>query len=302
MRSTRSSRGVDASTRVLRTIFLFEADHILLGAGEEAAAGFIGFHVGDEGEYCFQAPSQVDLSRFQVAASFDRGYDFVFRPSVLNALQEHEAQNLVVFMDGVPRTGGISSGGETHRFMTPEGCCRTVADAVLARRKLEWGDDFTPRELALLANMTEGAVRNAIADKSESRLRPIPGTKNPIRIGHNEAWHWLSGRRGFIPTPKRPSEDRFLMEHLRNLQSSEHLGHLLSRRLWGAYGSPQHASSALGWTEEEVKQWMNGSFQFDAEHASQLAQALDFDVPSFVGKALEVSLRRDGMPGECEAR
>jgi hypothetical protein len=290
----------------LRTIFLFEADHILLGAGEEAAAHFIGFPVGGEGEYFHEAPRKVDLSRFQIAGSFDRGYDYAFRPSILNHLGEHEPQDLVVFMLGVPRTGGISSGGETHRFMTPDGYCQMVADAVQARWKLEWdsagtaGNEFTPRELALLANMTEGAVRNAIADKSENRLHPISGTKNPIRIRHDEAWRWLSGRRGFIPSPKRPSEDRFLTEYLRDLQSSERLGDLLSRRLRDVYGSPQRASSALGWSEDEINQWMNGSFQFDAERAGQLAQTLELDVPFFVGKALEVSLRRNRLPEKHE--
>ncbi len=38
----------------LRTIFLFEADHILLGAGEQAALGFIGIPVPQEGQYCFE--------------------------------------------------------------------------------------------------------------------------------------------------------------------------------------------------------------------------------------------------------
>src|SRR5260221_171532 len=123
----------------LRTIFLFEADHILLGAGEEMAAHFIGFPVGEESEFCFQAPSKVDLSRFKrIPGSLDRGYDYAFRPSVLNSLGEHEVQDLSVFMKSVPRAGGVVSGGETHRFMTPDGYCQTGADAAHARWKLEW--------------------------------------------------------------------------------------------------------------------------------------------------------------------
>jgi hypothetical protein len=289
----------------LSTIFLFEADHILLAAGENRAAEFIGFPVGDEQEYCFQPPSKVDLTRFNIPSSFDRGYDYAFRPSILNALGEHEVQDLGVFMLNVPRAGGIASGGETHRFMTPDGYCQMVADAVQARWKLEWdtvgagSHEFTPRELALLANMTEGAVRNAVADKSESGLKAIPGTKNPIKIEHDEAWRWLSARRGFIPSPKRPSEDRFLADYVRDLQSSESLGSLISRRLWQAFGSPKHAPVALGWSEEEVDRWCNGTFQFDAKRAAQLAEAFEFDVPLFVGKALEVSLRRDKDATSC---
>jgi hypothetical protein len=284
----------------LRTIFLFQADHILLASGEEMARQFIGFEVGDEGEYCFQPCSKVDLQRFaRIAGAFERGYDYAFRPTLLNSLGEHEVQDLDVFMQGAPRAGGVLSGGETHRFMTPDGHCQTVADAVHARWKLEWDSagvgshEFTPREIALLANMTEGAVRNAINDKGDSGLKAVPGTKNPIKIEHDEAWRWLTSRRGFIPSPKSPSEDRFLTDRIQRLQASERFSDLISIWLRAAHGSTQNASSALGWSEQEIDRWCNGSFSFDVERASQLARVLELDVPLFVGKAMEVSLRRD---------
>ncbi|MDP9291537.1 MAG: helix-turn-helix transcriptional regulator [Verrucomicrobiota bacterium] len=283
----------------LRTIFLFEADHILLGAGEDMAAQFIGFPVGEEYEYCFQAPSKVDLSRFKgIPGSFDSGYDYAFRPSILNSLGEHEVQDLFVFMKSVPRAGGVASGGETHRFMTPDGYCQTVADAAYARWKLEWDSagagshEFTPRELALLANMTEGAVRNAVADKSQNGLKAIPGTKNPIKIEHDEAVRWLNLRRGFIPSPNRPSEDRFLANHIRDIETSDRFGSFIAARLRDASGSQEDVKE-LGWSPDEVAHWCNGSFRFDADLAGQLARVLDVDTPLFVGKALEVSLRRN---------
>jgi hypothetical protein len=281
----------------LRTIFLYEADHILMGAGGKAAEGFIGIPVPEEGQYCFEAPDKVDLHRFPITEKFARGYDIAFAPSILTAFDASEFQDLIVFMEGTPRAGGVSAGGETHPFMTPDGYCRTVADAAFARWKLEWDESaagshtFTTRELALLSNMTEGAVRNAIADKTENGLRAIPGSK-PVSVEHDEALRWLNGRRGFIPSPKRPSDDRFLAEHLRDIRSPEALGKLIEHQLWPAFGSPPKAPVALGWTTEEVEQWCSGSFRFDENRARCLAEALDFDVPLFVGKALEVSLRR----------
>ncbi|UDL96145.1 hypothetical protein LGH83_08170 [Lichenihabitans sp. PAMC28606] len=283
----------------LRTIFLFEADHLLMGAGPEMAERFVGFEPGDAGEYCHRSPADVDLSRFQITTAFNAGYDYAFRPSVMNTLGEGEVQDLHVFMLGTPRAGGIGSGGETHAFMTQSGLCQTVADTVLARWKLEWDGsgtavhDFTTRELALLADMTEGAVRNALADKSDSGLRAIPGTKNPVMVEHAEAMRWLKGRRGFIPTPGRASEDRFLTEHLQSVQSAEALGHLIGRRLWDTFGSPDKAPAALAWTVADMDGWQIGTQTFREDQARQLAQALDMDVPLFVGKALEVTLRRD---------
>jgi hypothetical protein len=282
----------------LRTIFLFEADHLLMGAGQKMAEQFIGFPVGeDSDEYCFEDSSKVSLDRFQITGSFERGYDFAFRPSVINALGEHEVQDLSVFMHGTPRAGGISAGGETHVFMTPDGLCQTVCDTVRARWKLEWDEmgehNFTTRELALLANMTEGAVRNALADKSENGLRAVPGTKNPVIVEHAEALRWLKGRRGFIPTPNRPCEDRFLTEQLQNIQSAEALGQLIEQRLWATFGSLDKALAALGWSLAEAESWIRGSQAFKTDQARRLAEVFDLDAPLFMGKALEVTLRRD---------
>ena len=281
----------------LRTIFLFEADHLLLGAGQEMAERFIGQPLGDEREYFDRPPADVDLSRFPIARSFDNGYEYAFRPSLLNDLDESEVQDLMVFMLGTPKAGGTVSGAETHDFMTPDGLCQTVADAVMARWKLEWDSpgshQFTTRELALLADMTEGAVRNALADKSENRLRAIPGTKNPVEVEHAEALRWLKGRRGFIASPERPSDDRFLTEHLQAIRNATELGRLVGRRLWSVFGSPDKAPAVMGWTLSDIETWTKGQQTFDADAARKLAEALDFNVPLFVGKALEVTIRRD---------
>ena len=277
-----------------RIICLYEADHLLmLGRGKsDFAEAVIGFGPGDENEYLNHDITDVDLSRFPIASSFERGYDFAFCPSVANTLGEDEVQDLIVFMYGTPRVGGIASGGEMHRYMTPDGFCQTVADAVNARWKLEWdspsGHTFTTRDLSLLADMTEGAVRNAIADKSEARLQSIPGSKNPVLVEHAEALRWLKGRRGFIPFPDRPLDDRFLRQQLHATGTTEALGRLIGQRLWTI-----DVPSVLGWSAPEVEAWVAGTQDFDVVKAQVLAEALDLDVPLFVGKALEVTFRRD---------
>jgi hypothetical protein len=47
----------------------------------------------------------------------------------------------------------------------------------------------------------------------------------------------------------------------------------------------------LGWRAADVQPWLDGTFPFDADRAGQVAQVLQLDVPMFVGKALEVTLR-----------
>ena len=275
----------------LRTIFLFEADHVLISSGPAKAEAFIGFPAGDKDEYVHESPSKVDLSLFaDITASFERAYEFAFNRSRLNTFGEHEVQDLLMFMEGTPRIGGISSAGEMHRFMTPEGYCCTVADAAFARWKLEWaGDDsakFTTRELALLANMSEGAVRMAISDKNEGRLKAIPGSK-PVAVEFGEAKRWLSGRRGFVPWPERAVDDRFLTRAIRDAETPK----VLARLIRQIAGSAEKLADKLDWNAADVQLWLDGTFVFDAERAGQIAKALQIDVPMFVGKALEVTLR-----------
>ena len=183
-----------------------------------------------------------------------------------------------------------------YEFMNADGKCQTVVCAMWARAKLElsdYRDDLTTRHLALLANMSEGAVRNALSDKSENGLRAIPGSK-PVAVAHEDALRWLSGRRGFVPSPKKLIEDRPLQEHFETLKTAEGLGNTISRLLWSVFDSPDQAPAKLGWSAEQVQAWCDGTFRFDSGTATALARALDVDVPLFVGKALELSLRRDG--------
>lgn len=278
----------------LRTIFLFEADHIASGAGAEQAKAFIGF---ESDQYWKEDPSRVDLSRFVITNAFEASYNRAFHPSVICGWGEEMLDDITNFMLGVPRSGGQGGeAGETHEFMTPDGKCQIVVDAMMARSKIElpenFGGDLTTRELALLANMSEGAVRNALADKSENGLRAIPGSK-PIAVTHEDALRWLQGRRGFVPSPVRLLEDKPLHERIEALKTAEGLGNIVNWLFWVTFKSPEKAPAALGWTAEEAQAWCDGTFQFDAELAAHLAKALDIDVPSFVGKALEVSLRRD---------
>lgn len=272
----------------LATIFLFEADHIQLGANSAMAHDFIGFKKQQD-VYYLETPEKVNLKRFEISGSFERGFEYAFEPSFLNSLGEHEVLELTAFMEGTPRAG---SDGETHKFMTPDGLCQNVVDAVHARWKLEWdygragGHEFTPRELALLANMTEGAVRNAVADKSDFGIRPIPGSKNPLKFSHDEAQRWLTARRGFIAGPRSIKDDKLLLESLKKTETASAFGKLVER-------IAKASTTRLEFEGLDFKSWCDGTFEFDRQQAIDLAKALQIDVPLFVGKALEVSLRRN---------
>lgn len=320
----------------LRDILLYQADHIACCGATEAAELFIGFPQEDEEDEIYQSyyemqPSRVDLGRFRISRYFELAYDFAFHPSLMHHIEPTEIGSLITFMNGTPRPVSedidnidplLPMRPLSASFMEQDGYCQTVADAALARWKLEISGrgTFTPRELALLANMSEGAVRNAISDKSETALKPIPGSK-PVQVEHEEALRWLQGRRGFKAIPKRMGDDTIATVKLETVRTAQELGRLIrahyitflgghpfqdnsTNRLSGNYDPyfkleqmPKGVKS-LDWSEDEFKSWQDGTFHFDRGKALKLAEALDLDAPLFVGKALEVSLRRDAVSGD----
>ncbi|TXN17219.1 hypothetical protein FV219_00905 [Methylobacterium sp. WL122] len=285
----------------LRAIFLFTADLVMLGAGSEAAKQFIGFDRYDVAldAYCDAPIGRVDLGRFTVTHRFEDAYEFAFRPSLFNKTGFDEISDLISFMHAVPRSGGVGASEVHHQYMTPEGLCHTTIDLAWARLCLDNPKSFddrplTTRQLALLANMSEGAVRNALADKGENGLRAIPGSK-PVAVEHEEARRWLKGRRGFVPSPDRVSEDFVVTERLSSLRTAKELGLLIHQCILIA--DPKAYKDLV----EANEAWMQGTFVFDPAAASELAAKLDLDVPLFVGKALEISLRRDAANPEVRS-
>lgn len=315
----------------LRTILLYEADHIRAAANDEIAAEFIGFsrwatddsvlegedeQIPDfeyeEEEYSVMDPQKVDLERFSITSTLIKCFEFAFRPSLSHELYDTNIKQITFFTQGIPRVGTY---GETRPFMTPDGYCQIVSEVAAARWRLEVEEEgtFTARELALLANMTEGAVRNAMTGKGEGSLKTVPG-KKPMQVEWAEAERWLKGRRGFVRTPARPSQDQVLKDRLKAIKTAQELGALiwLHSDLLEAPGPHSDfiertptkvdrsagGAASLNWPHEEVMAWKLGTFTFDAAKAQALAQALDFDAPEFVGKALEVSLRRDASGGD----
>ncbi|UWR34941.1 hypothetical protein K3759_07575 [Sulfitobacter sp. W027] len=140
------------------------------------------------------------------------------------------------------------------------------------------------RQLALLADITEGAVRNALSQNGAAGLTAVPGAK-PVRVPLDEARRWLPGRRGFNATPTGPSDDLVMNERLRAFDRMEQLTDFISRHATRRLGSPDALEVNHG--------WLDGTYLFDPTMARNVAEAIGADVPTFVGKAHELALRRD---------
>lgn len=270
--------------RELAATLIVQAKHIVLATDSpEQGEAFLGC---DPEETRAEA---VDLSRFPIAAGIEALHAYAFAPTSDDLYDVDALHGMAHFLSSLPREDWD---GSVHGFPNrgAPSALADVLDAASARAAIDgqegtWTDDLSIRQVALLADITEGAVRNALSQSGAAGLTAVPGAK-PVRISLDEARRWLPGRRGFQPTPTGPSDDPVMNERLRAFDRMEQLTDFIGR----------HATRRLDSTEAlgaKAAAWLDGSYTFDAAAARNIAEAIGADVPTFVGKALELALRRD---------
>lgn len=176
---------------------------------------------------------------------------------------------------------------------------RQVLDTFVARFSLDAGEDLSVRQLALLGDMTEAAVRTSL---SSAGIRTVStGRKGDLNlVAHAEALSWLMGRRGF--TPSAPNET--LAEHVSSGRDFLTLGFVpaLARAI-GASGLDVPALSEKSDISPEWLQQVStavGSADVDVAALERLARVLGLPVPLFVGRAVTELLQRKSNSGREE--
>ena len=190
-----------------------KTDLIADTAGMNAAIAFIGTSL-QNGEPAFRYidPSRVDLRRFPITKTFIDALAFIIHPYSGTLMKGEDVKKLKSFMAGIPR---VEAEYERYPMQPLEGLCRIIADTAYARYKLEVArrGKFSVRELMLLAETSEGAVRRALNQKGASRLSAMPYTKS-VRIEYVEAKRWLSAQPGFKSSWASPTGHPNLREML----------------------------------------------------------------------------------------
>ena len=268
----------------LAATLIVQAKHIVLATDSpEQGEAFLGCDPEET------RAGAVDLSRFPIAANLEALHAYAFEPTADDVYDVIALHGMVHFLSSLPREDWD---GSVHGFPSQGGpsAMSDVIETASARAAIDgqegtWTDHLSIRQLALLADMTEGAVRNALSQGGAAGLTAIPGVK-PVCIALDEARRWLPGRRGFRPTPLNSYDDPVMNDRLRGFDRMEQLSDFVSR----------HATRRLGSAEQlgaDATSWLDGSYTFDSAAARDIAEAIGADVPTFVGKALELALRRD---------
>jgi hypothetical protein len=114
-----------------------------------------------------------------------------------------------------------------------------LSERVTARHNLDSGVDLTAEQLALLANMSERSVRNAMLAGGD-----LKASANGY-VANTEASRWLQGRRGFVATTKRqfPGDATQVPEALDAVEIPPFIRRRL-RAVWGAEGDVDAPSAS----------------------------------------------------------
>ena len=127
--------------------------------------------------------------------------------------------------------------------------------ATSARLDLDMGESLSIEDLAILADMSERSVRNAVSASGDAQLR-ITKIGNSEWVDNDEARRWLAMRRGFVPT-RFENISGEIGQHPEALTSLYDLGNFIHLR-WSALGkTPEMVHQELEWSETRFD-YLNG--------------------------------------------
>jgi hypothetical protein len=169
-----------------------------------------------------------------------------------------------------------------------------IIERALARYQLDYGQYITLPQLALLGDVSERSVRNAIHATGESMLIATRDATNELVVEKMEALRWLGGRRNFDQTVRIGSWGKnfpekleaaeimpFLKQRLVELYSADHLKDLFEDdERSQALESMRYdnAGNACGRSGEHVRQLLGQSIEeLSPEDCPLIAQILLID-------------------------
>ena len=265
----------------LKTAMLVQANQIAHAGSLDYAVAFMGFETSNPSyPYVEDDADSVDLDRFAATSYLDLAYDYAFQVERFWRFGDDTAQDVEEFIRGANPRG---NDGCASPLASPDRFCRRAADTAFGRWKLETGYDLTVRELALLAQMKEPAVRNSL---SKERIALERGG-----VDANVALAWLGERRDFIPTRKEEGRKAYRTAHSRFVLEREPFAKAFSQLM--RYFDLSPAALALKAQVEEafVSELLAGKPQPDLASLRRVGEALEIDAPHFVGIAVQTAMR-----------
>lgn len=285
----------EAVMNELREVLLGNACQIVLSTGEDALAEtYLGisleeFSLGSMPGSFVKELAAVNLDRFNIARQIGAAYDFALQmgdAKARTAFGEDDWNDLVIFVQGAAR---CSFGGELTPLANEDSPLRRTLDMALARMNLRHGSPLTIRQLALLADIGETAVRTSLSADG------IRTESKPAQVSAEVAEPWLRRRRGFVPTLEleEPTAAVGAVQAtalFADQTFEKALMEVMDQRGFDAPVLAQETRVDEAWLSSLLE---GDHVLCDLDALSRLASGLRVEVPLFVGRAVEAILRRE---------
>ena len=209
--------------------------------------------------------------------------DYAYQVGRHRLFDDAIAQDLQEFIRGANPSG---SDGNGSPLADPGVMCRRAADTAFGRWKLGNGHDLAVRELSLLAQMTEPAVRNSLS-------------KERIAIGKTgvenaTAQAWLGQRRDFVPTRTEEAARDNWVAQSRFLLDQREFGEAFTRIMSGVPLTAAALAKA-GVGRKFIDALKAGRPLPDVEKLNRVGLALELDAAHFAGSAVRASLQAETL-------
>lgn len=296
----------------LRELLLIEACRIDLMRGPKATEAFIGFTLDLDGlnsensdffTRLDEASKKIELHNFALTRNFELAYDYAFQIGSWASYDEAIDTRLGSVAQSFPSFWGVVGRMIEHSpYHLENSKCRHVVDMASARLRLfVLGEGLKIRQLALLANMKEPAVRNSLSSdgiKTEGKRGLVDAER---------ALTWLSDRRGYIPTKAIVEQSRDIPEYTARVLQENNFADALrlfaqEQGVWRPGDSLTEAVTRASSVDSKFVQQLvdgvpalitsnNAAPSIDIDSISRVGRALNIDVPKFVASAVELALR-----------
>ncbi|PBB29206.1 helix-turn-helix transcriptional regulator [Mesorhizobium sp. WSM3882] len=269
----------------LRVILFTQASQVALVRNPKVAMQFLGIDVGDwNNQPRADDLAKIDLQQFDITRVLDIAYDFAFQTGAYWRFGDDHGFELAAFGAGITPH---SFEGSQSPYLSDDSKVRHVVDMADARESLRHEWDITIRGLALLAGITEPAVRNSLSKDG------IQTTGKPAKISADVALSWLGERRGFVPTLVAETQAKNRAGYVKLQLAHCPFPQALAQIVDSLEGlTIEQVADASGFDLDLLRDMVDGRRGcLDLGSLQQLAEKLDVDVPHFVGVAIEYGLR-----------
>ena len=242
------------------------------------------------------SPEELDTCKYRIGRILPFLYDYAYNARMAEGAIDWSEWNIeaderymfgaFVEMTDVENVQCISAEyGYATRGLLPR--MLALADA---RHNLDAGEDLSLHEIALLADMNERSVRNALRIEGENGLHSEDGEK----VSAHEALRWLRGRRaGFKETTITVFDSESLPEALTAAELPVFINHRLAR-LYPPHDTDtddcclpvEKAARVIGWPASRVMAVTHDANNIRPHDCTDLAKALRVDPAWFTEQVM----------------